>query len=288
MTPELIKGGEVIFISVLAMVTCLAAIKAVRDVASRYVASSTELRRTRFRAEDWASFEPINITETVATVVAAAVAVRFLHQFRGNNASSMQSPILTNSASDDSVDFRKIRRIVRRMTSSIRSGEARALRAKRIIWLHREDTEDEFEQQVLISLGADVQFFWENDEMLNEVDDSMLGKVAPIDLIITNKRHFLSRAREQLDSTAGEQFLMELRKRHVSTPIIVYSRSLDGKDEQRFKELGAETCVSYPEDFIHAVMTAARPNATRDDSAQVRKGGVNSSNDQVQIDPVPT
>ena len=89
-----------------------------RDVFKAQLAA-TGRSEQQSRVEGWAAYEPLNITETVATVAAAAVAVRhmkFLDEENANHARRREVIL----------DFADLRRIVRRMTASIRSGEAKA------------------------------------------------------------------------------------------------------------------------------------------------------------------
>jgi len=257
--------------AVVAIVGLIFGFAALRDVARGYFTSASVLRRRQFRAQDWAPYEALNTTETVATVVAAAVAVRAIKQ--QEHAMTREDPAehLRRVTADPTsgLDFQQLRRIVRRMTASIRSGEARWLRGKQIAWVHSVDAEDEFERSALQSLGATVQFFDDNATLL-----SALGRADDqFDVIVTNKRHYLEAratrgsAKPTLD--AGAQLLAELGKRHNKLPVIVYSRSLEHNDWQHFLgPLQASACVAYPEDFIHAVLMATKPDDTEKDRAR--------------------
>ena len=252
---------------VVVIICFIAACAAAREVSHHYFESATLLRRRRFRAQDWAPYEPLNITETVATVVAAAVAVRYIkrqeHAMSRNRVTDEERRAVEDRSHD--LDFQQMRRIVRRMTASIRSGEARWLRGKLILWVHRVEAEDEFERSALNSLGGTVQFFDDNESVLKALAGKGDAKRDRFDIIVTNKRHFLTPAgrrgeRAQPELRAGDELLSKLRDGRNQIPVIVYSRSLEPGDEQRFLgPLQARACVANPEDFIHAVLMAAKP-----------------------------
>lgn len=219
-----------------------------RTILTEYLLAGKR-REPQSRTEAWAAYEPLNITETVATVAASAVAVRHMKFL---DEETTRSP----RAREVVLDFSDLRRIVRRMTASIRSGEARALRGRRIAWIHRENGEDDLEYNVLSSLGASVELYLDNEQLLEA-----LRERDAFDIIVTNKRHFTSkfaeRSNTEHDPRAGFELVKALKSRKIACPIIVYSRSLDDTDRNTFEKLQVFNSVTYPEDFIHSVLQAA-------------------------------
>lgn len=221
-----------------------------------------EQRRVEYDAI-WSYSEAPDTTETVATIVAAAVAARV---FKLSGKAS--SPKLALDARAV-LDYEDLRRIVRRMMQSINGGEARRLRNKVILWVHKFTEEDYFENNALRNLGAQVIFFSDNETLVTYLRQEYREDRFSVLALITNRGHWLSKDDRTNGKPADENAALKLlhevaaqkQKNAVrrSLPVIVYSRSVVSKsdDEFQLRNAGAEECTDLPERVFHLLFQAA-------------------------------
>lgn len=199
----------------------------------------------------WSSSDSVNTTETVAMVVAAAVAARLI-KAKGNI--------------QNILDYEKLRSIVRRMSQSINVGEARALEGRSVAWVHKDHLEDYYEQRALENLGAHVRFCKNNESLLKYVQEEGKENVVAI---VSNCHHWLTAADEKkrVDATdeAASELLDQIRtlksskKLRSSMPVFVYSRWVADHPEHEalLLEKDANLCTEIPEEIIHRILVAA-------------------------------
>lgn len=198
-------------------------------------------QHARLARAGWEYSESVNVTETVATAVAAAVAVR----------------LIKKPAVEETPDFERLRSIVRRMTQSINSGETKALHGKRIAWVHEQHVEDALERHVFENLGASVRFFTDNESLVKYVKEEH-GNVL---VIISNRKHWDTADdydnQVPVDPEAARKLLIRLETENKKPAVFIYSRSLTPTYEGRLEAAGAALCTSVPEVLIHRVLATA-------------------------------
>lgn len=99
----------------------------------------------------------------------------------------------------------------------------RKLQNLNILWVHRDDKDDQYERQVFETLGAKVRFCYSTKEVLKLVfDGGHDSKSAPYNVVISNMLR-----PEEHDLSAGLTLCKELRQRKERIPFFIYSRSID-------------------------------------------------------------
>lgn len=224
-----------------------------------YLNSKQALKREENEAmarANWAYFDPVNTTETIATIVAASVAARLI------KAGPRVEDFLGSR-----LDYEKLRSIVRRMSQSINNGEADSLEGKTVAWVHLRHAEDYYERQALENLGAHVHFCKNNEALLECLAGENKDRVIAI---ISNSEHWLTNEdQEEGAPTSGEAAehllgsVSALRKEDTiprGLPVLIYSRKLAENPDRRAVLLGrgASICTDSPEEIIHQLFLAAK------------------------------
>lgn len=199
---------------------------------SQYIPQGLNLLRHRFVHQQaggdgtgaWISGSSSLTSEVVALLAAATVAMRY-EQDKGT------------------IDFAQSQKLVKNMTSLIRSGKLEALRDKKILWAHRDTRHDLLERDVFQLFGAKVQFVLSTSRALEAMH------AEKFDAVISNMR------RDE-ESEAGFTLFSQIDSTIEMPACFIYTRTVSDELRKRAADYGIRAIVNMPEDLFNAVTNA--------------------------------